>query len=212
VSIHSALVEVIFKFTRPRRMRRFAAATALTDQTRVLDVGGTCVNWKFIPQRPHVVLLNLDTSHADIGTSEQFEFVEGDARSLSYPDGAFDVLFSNSLIEHLGTRNDQQAFATEVRRVGRRIWIQTPAKVFPIEPHYLTPFVHWLPKGLRKKLLRNFSVWGWLTRPSQEKVEAFVNEIRLLTHSEMQEFFPDCEIHTERFLLWPKAYVAVRRN
>ena len=71
------------------------------------------------------------------------------------------------MIEHLGTRDNQLKAAAEAMRVGRSLWIQTPNRWFPIEPHYLTPFVHWLPAPVRRRILRNFSVWGWVTRPSR---------------------------------------------
>ena len=62
---------------------------------------------------------------------------------------------------------------------------------FPIEPHYLTPFVHWLPKALRRRILRRGSVWGWIARPTQAYVDGMVDEIRLLRRREMELLFPD---------------------
>ncbi len=80
----------------------------------------------------------------------------------------------------------------------------------PAEPHLLTPFVHYLPRRLQSRLLRRFTLWGWIARPSPEQVERFVRDTRLLTHREMQSLFPDCEIRRERFLGFTKSYVAVR--
>jgi len=101
-------------------------------------------------------------------------------------------------------------FAQETRRVGRQIWVQTPAKSFFVEPHLITPFIHYLPKKIQEKLLRNFSILGLITRPSQEKVKVFLEEVRLLIYDEMAQLFPDCEIYIERFLDFAKAYIAVR--
>lgn len=210
MDIH-AIFNLIFKFTRKRRMSWFAALLNPTDQVLILDVGGDPFNWQFLAQKPRVVLLNRHVPPETSTAPAQFEFVLGDGRALAYPNQAFEITYSNSVIEHVGTWNDQQAFAREIRRVGKKIWVQTPAWCFPIEPHYLTPFVHWIPRRLRKKMLRNFTVWGWLTRPSKVQVEESVQEIRLLTYAQMRKLFPDCEILTERFLLWPKAYIAVRR-
>jgi hypothetical protein len=130
---------------------------------------------------------------------------------LPYEDGAFDLAISNLVIEHVGTWENQQRFAAEIRRVARRLWVQTPARAFLFEPHLITPVVvHWLLCGAQRRLLRNFTLWGLLTRPSHARVEEFLDEVRLLTYAEMRELFPDCEIRRERVLGWTKSYVAVR--
>ena len=137
--------------------------------------------------------------------------MKGDGCNLSFADKAFDIGYSNSVIEHLGTFENQRRFASEVSRVARGVWVQTPAKAFFIEPHYLAPFVHWLPKSVRRRLIRWFTIWGLVTKPGPQQVDEILAEIRLLTRREMADLFPDCEIVTERFFFWPKAYVAVRR-
>ena len=119
-------------------------------------------------------------------------------------------MFSNSVIEHVGTWQRQQAFAAEVRRVGRGLWIQTPARGFFIEPHLLTPFIHWLPRRWQRRLLRNFTLRGWIDRPGPAEVDAFLDEVRLLTLAEMRTLFPDCTILREQFCGMTKSYVAVR--
>ena len=90
------------------------------------------------------------------------------------------------------------------------LWIQTPAREFFIEPHLLTPFIHYLPRSVQARLLRYFTVWGLMTRPSPKEVAGFLDEVRLLTYREMQELFPDCQILRERFMGFTKSYVAVR--
>lgn len=134
----------------------------------------------------------------------------GDGREMGCADASFDVCYSNSVIEHLFDFESQRRYAAEMRRVGRGIWVQTPARWFFLEPHLMTPFIHFLPRGIQRRLLRNFSVWGWLTRPSPRRVDAFLREVRLLTYREMRELFPDCRIERERFLGLTKAYIAVR--
>jgi SAM-dependent methyltransferase len=203
-------IAVIRKFTRKRRMRWFSRVMMPAHDTTILDVGGLPFDWRYVPEQPHIVLLNRRPPAKFSNDSGQFEVVTGDGRCLNYPDRAFDIAYSNSVIEHVGNWENQARFAREILRVGKRVWVQTPARCFPIEPHYLTPFIHWLPAGARRKLLRNFSVWGWFTRPNREKVAAYVDEIQLLNYAQMSRLFPDCRIYTERFLGWPKAYIAVR--
>ena len=96
--------------------------------------------------------------------------------------------------------------------MGRGLFVQTPARRFFFEPHLLTPFVHWLPRRWQRRLLRNFTVWGWLARPVPAQVERHLVETRLLGLGEMRRLFPDCEIRCERFLGLTKSYVAVRQG
>ena len=100
--------------------------------------------------------------------------------------------------------------AREVARVGRAFFVQTPDRRFPVEPHLLTPFIHYLPRHVQYHLIRNVTVWGLLTRPSVQRSEAFLREIRLLSRQELQLLFPDAVIFSERFLGMSKSLVAFR--
>ena len=121
-------------------MRRFAREFAITAETRVLDVGGTPEFWNLLPAPPRVTLLNTPRTRAELAGA--VSWVAGDGRALPFRDRAFDVVFSNSVIEHVGDAQSQQRFAHEVARVGRAYWVQTPNRWFPVEQHLLTPFVH----------------------------------------------------------------------
>ena len=141
---------------------------------------------------------------------DKYKIIVGDGTKLPYAEQEFDVVFSNSVIEHVGTFEQQRRFADEARRVGKRLWVQTPAKCFFIEPHLITPFIHWLPRWVSRQLLRYGTVWGWLTKPTKTEVENFLNEVRLLNYKEMKRLFPDCRIHRERFFGLTKSYIAIR--
>jgi hypothetical protein len=98
--------------------------------------------------------------------------------------------------------------------VGVKIWVQTPAYECPIEPHYLAPFIHWLPMrwGIRRFAVRWFTPWGWISRPTPQEVDSTVNYTRLITKKEFAALFPDCTIKVERILgLLPKSYIAFRK-
>ena len=121
-------------------------------------------------------------------------------------------MFSNSVIEHVGTFSREKQFAGELRRVGQRLWVQTPAYEFFIEPHFLCPFFHWLPVPWRIYMARWATLWGWLEKPRAQKSREMVEEIRLLKKKEFQELFPHCEVITEKMLgILPKSYIAVRK-
>jgi SAM-dependent methyltransferase len=200
----------LLRGVRRRRMHRFARTFGPDEPSRVLDVGGSRFNWELSSLRSPVVLLNVDRPRNAAALPARFALVTGSGTDLPCRDASFDVVFSNSVIEHVGDPASQRRFAQELRRVGRRLWVQTPARWFPFEPHLLTPFAHYLPKRWQRRLLRRFTVWGWLARPSPEQVERFLRETRLLTYREMRALFPDCEIRRERVLFLTKSYVAVR--
>jgi SAM-dependent methyltransferase len=144
----------------------------------------------------------------------RLEHVHGDGCHLPFADKAFDIVFSNSVIEHVGGPEAQARFAREIIRAGRGYWVQTPNRYFPVETHLLTPFVHLLPRTWRAFIVRRFTVWQWIHRPDPEAkryyIEHFVSDIRLLSAVEIQHLFPDAVILRERFLGFTKSLVAYR--
>ncbi len=190
-------------------MNRFVETFRPSAETTVLDVGGTPYNWEQIGARFPVTLLNSEPLEAD-GLGAHYTLVQGSGTRLDFPDRSFDIAFSNSVIEHVGSLDAQRAFAKELRRVGRQLLVQTPARSFFFEPHLLTPFIHFLPLSWQRRLVRNFTLWGWITRPSRASVDRMLGELRLLDYATFRELFPDCEIRRERFFGFTKAFVAVR--
>lgn len=186
-------------------MATFQRTFPLTPQTRILDVGGTALNWSLIAAQPRVTLLNLPT--------DGIANVVGDGRYLPFRDGSFDIVFSNSVIEHIASPADQQRFADEIRRTGRAYWVQTPDYRFPLEPHLVTPFLHWLPTGVRVAIARRFTFWSLIERPSQDRWEFYIRhcaeEVRLLDAAELQAMFPEAQIIRERFMGLSKSLIAV---
>jgi hypothetical protein len=210
MDIH-AVYGVFLRRFRRARMRAFVETFEPQPTTTIVDVGGTPYNWQLVGTPGHVTLVNLELPREGVdGLPPNMVFVIGSGTRLDFESDSFDVAFSNSVIEHVGDWQAQQAFAAELRRVGRAVWVQTPARGFPVEPHLMGLFVHWLPRSWQRRLVRWCTGWGWLTRPSPERVDAFLDGLRLLDGEQMQLLFPDCEIRRERFLGWTKAYVAVR--
>jgi ubiquinone/menaquinone biosynthesis C-methylase UbiE len=194
-------------------MLRFAQELRITGQTRVLDIGGTPDYWDMLPARPRLILLNTPRAREDLAGA--VSWVAGDGRQLPFRDGAFDVVFSNSVIEHVGDAESQRRFAHEIARVGRAYWVQTPNRWFPVEQHLLTPFLHWLPKPWQRAIAPRFNVWRMLTRPSVDRrefyVEHYLRDVRLLSFREIQALFPRARVLRERFCGVTKSLVAMKR-
>jgi SAM-dependent methyltransferase len=197
---------------RAERMRQFAKDFGVTDRTRILDIGGTPYNWELCPVRPRLTILN--TPRATEPVPEGVDWVAADGCKLPFGDAAFDIVFSNSVIEHLGTTERQREFASEVMRVGRRFCVQTPNRWFPVETHLLTPLVHYLPKRLQAPLVRRWTVWQALTGIRGERrefyIEHYLADVLLLDAGALMALFPGAEIRRERFLGATKSLLAVR--
>ena len=189
-------------------MANFCELFHVDNTTRIIDIGGYEFNWTLIGAEPNVVLVNLEDENWERG---RFKKLRGDGRCLHLSDNSFDIAYSNSVIEHVGSLEDQKAFADEIRRIAPRYYVQTPNKWFFIEPHLIAPFVHYLPQAATRKMARYFSVWSWIERPSQVVLDEFLKSIRLLDRNEMAMLFPDAEIMEERFLGMTKSIIAVRR-
>jgi SAM-dependent methyltransferase len=197
---------------RPRRLRLFYRLFRVNRETRVLDLGGGAVFWDLALAEglplPQITVLNIRPP----GTQARahLRWITGDARHTDFKDLSFDVVFSNSLVEHLSDWKSQVEFANEVRRLAPCYFVQTPDRHFPVEPHLVTPFVHWLPKSMYRPMIRNFTVWGLLTRPSPFFCDELSRELALLSNREMKELFPDGAVIRERFLTFSKSLIAVR--
>lgn len=212
--IHS-IQSRLFTIWRAQRHRQFVEVILPKTEETMVDVGGYPEYWASFPRLvKHIDCVNLHAYPWDASRAPQHSIstLIGNGCALEMKDRAYDIAFSNSVIEHVGDLPAQQAFAREMMRVGGRIWVQTPAYECPIEPHFLAPFIHWFPKGVRRALARNFTIWGWSQRPSKEEVREFVDFTRLMTKREFKAAFPGCEIRTERLLgVFPKSYIAVRK-
>ena len=198
----------ILTYFRRRRMERFSHLFAITEGTTVLDLGGGPFNWSLLPNRPTLTILDINTKTT--GVRDGITYLRGDGCHTQLPDKSFDVVFSNSVIEHVGDVNRQRQFAKECMRCGRGFFVQTPNKWFPADPHTFLLFAHWLPKRTFHKAMW-ISPRFLMSRPSQEDIEDF-RHMRLLGFRDLQDLFPGAEIIRERFLGITKSLIAVSRD
>lgn len=200
--------------TRMRR-RRFelflSLLRTLKGHVEILDIGGTQQFWDLMlgEDQPDIRVTLLNVAHQPL-SSPHFVSVVGDARAMpQFAAKFFDVVFSNSVIEHVGDYANQRRMADEVRRIGRRYFVQTPNKRFPIEPHFLVPWFQYLPTGTRAWLLSRFDV-GWYRRiPDITAARDEVESIQLLTRKRFMGLFPDARIHEEKLSALTKSFVAI---
>jgi hypothetical protein len=194
------------------RMRRHSFFLSLLDKIpepiTILDIGGTESYWNVVmePAQKNVEITLLNR-YSQIVNKEGFSSLQGDARSLNFDNQSFDVIFSNSVIEHVGNFSDQQRMASEVHRVGKRYFIQTPNRLFPIEPHFIFPFFQFLPINWQIWLVRHFNL-GWMKKQStNESALELIRSIRLLDKQELQRLFPGASIYEEKFLGLTKSFI-----
>jgi hypothetical protein len=207
MSIHT-VHRLFANYFRPRRMKLFSSTFHISHQTRIVDLGGTPFNWALIEDKPDVTLANTH------GVYEDFEPHKGviyDGFVVPFSDHSFDICYSNSVIEHVGDVDAVALFASEVRRLAPRYFVQTPNRYFFVEPHFICMFIHWLPTTLKRHLIRRGSVWGWMEKPDQKTIDERLRDIRLLTLKDMRRLFPDAEIVRERFLVFTKSIIAMKR-
>lgn len=203
---------------RNRQLLDFIAVLSAEGRVRrILDMGGRASCWRAFGLDElrrlgaHVTIVNAEPEPAP-AEADVMAFVTGDACDLSgFADGAFDLVHSNSVIEHVGDDARQEAFAREARRLAPACYVQTPYFWFPIEPHFLSLGFHWLPERVRvRKLMRRD--YGHHRREETEAAAlATVRSARLLTRRRLAALFPDAGIVEERILGLVKSIIAVRR-
>ncbi|OGU55538.1 MAG: hypothetical protein A2V66_07010 [Ignavibacteria bacterium RBG_13_36_8] len=201
------------------RLKRFryleTLYNALPKPVRILDVGGTIDYWekmKFTNKKDVLVtLLNIQKENIEY---ENFCSVIGDARNLSgFNEKEFDIVFSNSVIEHVGTFEDQQKMANEIKRVGKYYYVQTPNYFFPLEPHFFFPFFQMMPLKIKILIMMNFRL-GWSDKKILSKEEAVkvATSVRLLKQKELKHLFPDATIIKEKFCGLNKSFIMMSKK
>ncbi|MBM4143481.1 MAG: class I SAM-dependent methyltransferase [Lentisphaerae bacterium] len=191
---------------RKRRFARFMSELRPRQTDSILDVGGLPTMWIGTGFEHNVTLINLNVPESP---SPFFQWVRGDACSMAmFQAKAFDIVFSNSVIEHVGDFSRQRQMASEVERIGKKIWIQTPCKHFPLEPHFMFPFFQYFPLPLRLGIARR---WAFsFSRQCGLDPDYEAKHIWPLSRRDMRRLFPGARILTETLFGLPKSIMAVK--
>lgn len=182
---------------------------------RILDIGGVEAYWsdkRHLMARPaEITLLNLDGGGPP---KAGFTFCRGNACHMpEFADDSFDVIHSNSVIEHVGQWSNMMAMANEIRRIAPNYFVQTPYYWFPIEPHARTPFLHWLPESLKFRLVmaRKCGPY-WSKATTVDQAMKTIQSSSLLDRRMFAALFPDASIISEKILGMTKSLMAVRKR
>jgi Methyltransferase domain len=203
------------------RIKRFAMMLELIDKViaekgaaHILDIGGTCDYWlKLEPlwagRKLSFTLVNLQ---AEPVSDPRFTSLAGDACAMpEFADMSFDIVHSNSVIEHVGRWKQMRAMAAECARLAPRYYVQTPAFGFPVEPHFRTPFFHWLPMPWRIWLTMHVRLGFYPKAETIDDAMRFVEDAILVDAPRMRALFPaPARIVKERVLGLTKSFVAIR--
>lgn len=179
---------------------------------RILDVGGWPEYW--VDKRPLIKRENeITIINQEVVPAPGLISLSGDARSMpDFPDQSFDIVHSNSVIEHVGKWTDMMAMANEVRRIGRSFFVQTPYYWFPIEPHARTPILHWLPETWRFRVVMARKCGPfWPKAADVDHAMRVIQSSTLLDKRMFSALFPDATIIPEKIYGLTKSLMAVRK-
>ncbi len=202
------------------RAKRLARFVALADEilkekgeVRILDMGGNRDYWLDLEpvwkgRNFKFTLVNLQPERLD---DPRFEAHQGDCRAMPhYADNEFDIVHSNSVLEHVGKWADMRAFAGEIHRLAPRYFVQTPNYWFPMEPHFRSLFFHWLPEPMRVAKAMRRPLGAFPKAPTIDDAQRFIEDSNLLDARRFMHLFPDGKLERERVFGFTKSLIAVR--
>jgi hypothetical protein len=217
MTLRESLMRTVFDPDSPRsvtaqlRAKRWLELNRRLPQLsdmKVLDLGGTSESWSLSPARPaELVLLNLRPSRPDDSVRE----IVGDACDLppSLVGEQFDLVYSNSVIEHVGGHLARSKFAENVHRLAPNHWIQTPYRYFPIEPHWIFPVFQYLPTRAQLAIAKRWRLGHKEPRDRLSETLEQVMNVELLDRTSFAHYFPHSNIFFEKVAGLPKSLVAL---
>jgi len=202
--------------SRARKLELFNQIMKPVKEMKLLDVGAQInpnghKEHQLIdtyPWKHNFAVVNISQEHITVIKKRysEVEAVVCDACELPWDDKSFDVVFSNAVIEHLGSFERQKKMAVEIMRVGKRWFVTTPNRWFPFEFHMRLPLVTWLPGD---SYLRIGHIISYNHIRGTYMFGAKRDDLRLMSASELQECFPGSKIIKQRVTFMAETLIAV---
>lgn len=211
-----------FRSKRDEQLRAFMLEARPQDRDVccIADLGGGSAYWERVgldwlsDNRFEVTCINYaeDELMRDSRVSGPIALAVGDACNLAHlADASFDIVHSNSVIEHVGDWQRMAEFAREVRRLAPAYYVQTPNFWFPADPHFFrVPLIHWLPPSVRAAIHMRVKA-GWAPRARDLNDGMILAESNnMISSRQMRFLFPDARLQFERLAFLPKSIIATR--
>jgi SAM-dependent methyltransferase len=204
------------RISRARKLELFDKIMNPTSPMKLLDVGAQIHPDNnevrqlidIYPWKDNISVVNISAEH--VATIKryypQIEAVVGDACELPWPDKSFDVVYSNAVIEHLGSFEKQKRMAAEIMRVGKRWFVTTPNRWFPFEFHMRLPLVTWL---FGDGYLRIGNIISYNHLRGRYMIGVKRSDLRLMSASELRKCFPGSNIIKQRVTFMAETLIAV---
>jgi len=204
---------------RKKRFKRIEAMVrTIIDEKgscRIADLGGTAYYWEIAGPEFHELPVEIHLFNLTATTVPSDRFVShlGNVCELGdLDDRSFDLVHSNSVIEHVGSWENCRKMAQNVARLAPAYYVQTPYFWFPYEPHFRFPGFQFLPEQIRFRLLMSFNLGFGGRRDSVDAAMRAVQSAALLDATQMRALFPDGELVREWFGPFTKSLMMVREG
>jgi hypothetical protein len=215
------MLQKLRRYTREMRLARFNEfMKGSTGPVRLIDLGGTVKFWEDwgLAKKP-LLDVTLVNNHQDISRANDPIVLPNihrrvaDVLTLSAADLAeYDVIFSNSMIEHLPSRPAQQQLAEAIRDSGRPYFLQTPNKRSPIDPHFPSPYAPFFaayPRPVQARLLTWSPLGSAAAAPSYQAALRRLENYHPLTPRDLRQLFPKARVVVERPMGVPMSIIAM---
>jgi len=195
------------KFRKKRFSFFLKKFDSLNKPITLLDIGGKINFWEnrgLAGNNDYIItIINIEKEKSNYSN---INCLIGDATNLNqFNNKSFDIVHSNSVIEHLYNFENQKKMASEIMRVGQKYIVQSPNKYFFLEPHYLLPFFNIVPEKIKYLILTKTKL-SRLKKWDKNFAKQYIKEIRLLSEKEMKTLFPKSKIYFEKFLGMNKSF------
>lgn len=208
MSIIELLKTKIMKRSRKAKLDHFYS---LYNGGKIIDVG-VSGKARIVGENVFLETFRLDDNlYTGLGVEDLSELstihtekklVQYPGREFPFDDNAFSWVFSNAVIEHVGTRDHQLLFINEMLRVSGKVFFTTPNKFFPVESHTNAFFIHWSSGD-------KFYNWCKKNKPYWNR-----DNLNLLGYTDLKNLLDrsnavQYEITSNRTLGWPMTYTVV---